>query len=367
MAVDLANAFASAGHEVSVLAGYPVAPALLAERLEPSIELRFVATADAGRYRRYVGAISWMHRNGRWFDDFDIVHAHMTYGAFLAGLVRFRRQRMGRARPAVVETAHSVGMPMPRRNRSAYACLASYRDALAVMAEDPFWEGFRARRPRLHSELILNGVSSPRQVSREEAGEYRGAIGIPEDATAVVGTIGVMRPERKAPLYADIFAEIGDTLGPESHFILGGTGPEMPRVRETVAAEGMADRIHLPGLIHEPALPLALMDLYLALNVGAVTGVAAIEAALAGVPVLGLQVLPDYRPTGEEWIWSTADPDALATRAVELLRDRPALAALAEKQQAYAKARHGVERMAKAYESLYEAAIRAAAGTARTL
>jgi len=103
-----------------------------------------------------------------------------------------------------------------------------------------------------------------------------------------------------------------------------------------------------------PHEPLGLIDLYFAINVGAATGIAAIEAATSGVPVIAAQLSADYRSSPGDWIWSSTDPRELGARAAALLGDPAALRAVAGAQQRYALKHHSVGAMARAYERLYE-------------
>lgn len=360
VAVDLANEAVRRGHTVSMVAGFPVDPAALADQLSASVDLRFVNENVPGRLAKFRNVGPWVKREWEWLSGHDVVHAHMTYGGYVAGAIRSRRRRLRLAAPAVVETCHSVGMPMSPLMRRFYAHSSANRDGFAVMARDDFWEGFRARHADMPSDLILNGVSPPRVVGDDEARAWRRSVGISDDVRIAAGTVGVLRPERRPLDFVTLFARLADRLGPDAHFLLGGGGVMMDQVRDAVAAAGMAGRIHLPGMIREPAVALAGMEIYLTLNVGAVTGIAALEAAMAGLPLLALQAQADHVPGDADWIWSSADLDALADRAASLAGNDGARAELAHRQQVYARAHHGVEAMARAYESLYEAAIAAA-------
>jgi hypothetical protein len=127
-------------------------------------------------------------------------------------------------------------------------------------------------------------------------------------------------------------------------------------MRSLVIERGLAGQIHLPGLVLRPGLPLSIMDLYVTLNVGPVTGMAALEAAASGVPVLGIQMLAEYQPGPKDWIWSSADLSEVAGRAIELLRSPTERKALAERQRAYVQAHHTTEAMACSYDALYQTA-----------
>lgn len=285
----------------------------------------------------------------------DVLHCHLTYGAVFGTLVQFWRWVMREPKPVVVETYHAVGMAIPALHRRIHALLASKRDALALMAEDSYWRAFRAAHPQLPSRIIPNGIAvvTPDAARQGERGQYRAGLGIPADCTLVVGTVGMLRPDRKPWLYIPIFARIAREFGPGVHFVVAGGGPEMERMQSLVAESGFPDRIHLIGLVIEPQNVLDIVDLYLTLNVGPNSGLAGLEAALSGLPVIAVQMSADYVAGGSDWIWSDSDPAKVAARAVELLRSAPDRKALANRQSVYARAHHGVESMARAYHELY--------------
>jgi glycosyltransferase involved in cell wall biosynthesis len=356
VAVDLAIAAASVGHEVTVVAGWEVDRHLLADRLGSDVDLKFIS-ASSNTIRRYFDGLRWVVRSWNWLSQQDVIHCHLTYGAALGTSIRLiRRWKRGR-RPAVVETYHAVGMPMPPLHRYVASKLAAYRDGLALMAEDPYWNKFQETHPRLLTRTILNGVSAPRAVTRQERAKYRKQVGIPDRARFVVGTIGALRPERRTHAFVPAFEEIARKLGPDVHFLIGGDGPARPILEEAIRASSVADRVHLPGLVEEPALLLAQLDLYLTLNVGSTTGIAALEAAMAGVPILALQLLPGHISTKGDWIWSTTDPVALGSRAAAVLSDPSALRMIAKAQRAQANSHHSVGVMAAHYQAFYESAL----------
>jgi len=289
----------------------------------------------------------------------DILHCHLTFGAVFGVMVRFFRPLLGSQKPIVLETYHSVGMPMPPVYRWVRAKMAACFDVFALMAEDDYWNTFIRRRPMLTSAIIPNGVSFQGLVDVEPVTRraYRREIGIPDECRYVVGTVGMLRPDRKPWLYLPIFAEIFRIMGPEVHFVLAGGGSEYERLRLLVAEHGLEKQVHLPGLVLKPRFPLSIMDLYLTLNVGAVTGIAALEAAYLGLPVLAIQMLPNYRVQTEDWIWSSTDPSEVASKVIELLRLPGDRQAIAEQQAARVRSHYTVEAMAQSYYELYRAGL----------
>jgi len=359
VAVELANHQARAGHEVSVIAAWAVAPALLQDSLDPSIKVSFISMAAPSRLERYLAMPAWIWRHRRWLAGQTILHCHLTYGAIFGTAVSLLRTLSGAGAPAVVETCHAVGMPIPSLQRWLYARLAAGRDAFALMAEDSYWRNFLAAHPRLLSAFIPNGVSVPNLAGIDVTARlaYRRQAGIPDNCRLVVGTVGMLRPDRQPWLYIPIFAEITQALGRDVHFLMAGSGSELSRLQALVSEHGLSGQVHFPGLAVNAALPISAMNLYLTLNVGAITGMAALEAALAHVPVIGIQLLPQHQNGLKDWIWSSPDPLEVAKRATELLRSEMARQAMADSQAAYARQYHSVEAMAGSYNALYAAAV----------
>ncbi|MES2135456.1 MAG: glycosyltransferase [Pseudomonadota bacterium] len=352
--VELANHAVANGHEVTVLPAVPWPAHLLADRLRPEVKLRFIQPNGRHWRQAYVRLAPWMLRNRAWLLDQDIIHCHLTIGSVFGTLMQGIRRLSGRRTPAVVETYHAVGMAIPASSRAGHALLLGTRDGAALMAEDPYWKAFLARHPDKPFRIIPNGIAPPPPPLASSA--YQAAAGIP-DRAFVVGSVGRLVAERRPGLLLDAFARLIFKSRENLHLLLAGDGPERALLAETARDLGISSRVHLPGLATDAAEPLALIDLYWTVNVGPVTGIAALEAAFAGLPIVAVQLDLHHRTTAKDWIWSAADPAQVAEHTAALIADRPAMGALGKKQQAYARAHHSVEAMAAAYERLYDEAL----------
>lgn len=352
--VELANHAAQAGHQVTVIAACPVDSALLRDALHHDVRVRYVSDSVDSRVGRYFRVLPWLWLHRSWLAEQDILHCHLTYGAIFGTIVKALRSGK---RPSIVETYHAVGMPMPWLMRWFHARLATHRDAFVLMAQDEYWRKFLARRPDLLSKIIPNGISisDPSCIDVAQRMSYRKELGIPENCRFVIGSVGRLAPERQPWLYLPIFTEIARVLGPEVHFVLAGGGSELDRMRALVTEHGLAGRVHLPGLVLDPRPTMLAIDLYITLNVGATPGVAAMEAAMLGVPVLAVQLLAGYQSGPNEWIWSSANLLDVANQSIQLLRSPSEKLALIERQRSYVRAHHTTEVMASAYSLLYQA------------
>lgn len=359
VAVDLANQAALAGHEVTLIAAYPVDSTLLRDSLCPKVRVLYVSDAIVSKITVYLSILPWLWVHRSWLAEQDILHCHLTYGAVFGTVVCLFRAIFHSQRPVVVETYHSVGMPVPVLLRWFHARMAEHLDAFVLMAQDDYWSGFIGRRSTLFSAIIPNGISFKGLDNVDSVARliYRRRIGISDECHYVVGTVGRLDRDRKPWLYLPIFVEIVKFFGEKIHFVIAGDGTEHDRMRLLIAEYGLEKQVHLLGLVIEPCLTFSIMDLYITLNVGAVTGIAALEAAYLRVPVLAIQMCSNYRAKSNDWIWSNTDFSKVATRAIELLRNQSERQALAMRQAAYIRSHHTVESMERSYDALYRTVI----------
>ena len=352
VAVDLANHAVGNGHGVAIVASYPVAPELLLHSVDPRVRVRYVGGRPS-RFAKYLGLGPWLAANRNWLLCQDVIHCHLTYGALAGTGIKMLRQWSGRNRPIVVETFHAVGMPIAGWKRTLAALLAAGRDGFALMAEDDYWTRFKASHPALPIRVVPNGIAPPERLpGKEEIAAFRAAVGIPQ-GVPVVGTVGRLVEGRMPFTMLEVFAKIDELSGSDAHFFMGGEGDLFHATRQYAIALGLGERVHLPGLVERPLLAFGLVDLYVSINVGPITGIAGLEAAACSKPVVALQALADYSAGTKDWIWSSSDPADVAAEAVRLLDDPGERERLGMDQAKRVRAEHSDMAMAAAYEEFY--------------
>lgn len=359
VAAELANHAASEGHQVTLIAAHPVDPALLRDALHENLKVLHVSKTRSRVLVRYLVMLPWLWRQRHWLMQQDVIHCHLTYAAVFGTLLRLWQTTTGAKSPVIVETCHFVGAPTSRFRRWFAACMAVQRDAFVLIADDKFWSAFSLSHPKLITSVIPNGVVNPARNPVSEAHKlaYRREIGVPDQCGLVVGAVGRLEADRRPWAYLPVFAQIARECGPDVHFVLAGGGAALDRMKTGVVEHRLEGRVHLPGMVLDPALPLSIMDLYIGINVGAITGLAGMEAALTGVPVVAMQWVDGYQSTADDWIWSSSDGAEVAQRACELLRSSVARKTLAAKQKSHVELHRTVEIMAQAYYAVYQAAL----------
>lgn len=351
--VELANTAFEKGDEVTIVAGWPEDPALMQDLFNPKISVKYIGKT---KQLAYLKIIPWIVKHRKWICHYDVLHCHLTMGAFIGTMASIIFKLSAQKKiPISTETYHAVGMPIPKFNRWVHSRLMLFRDGVIFMANDPYWNNFLEKHPRLLTKMIPNGISvQVPQKNDELEQKFFNEMGIPNSGSLLVGTVGMLRPERKPELYIPIFQAINKALGKDIHFILAGGGSEFDRIKKLVEESGIKENIHMLGTINNPAFTISKMDIYVSVSVDEFAGISMIEAAMCKVPVVGIQLLENYKAKNDDWIWSHTDIMEVAKRIILLLQNTDERKKLASNQNEHAKKYFSSEAMYTAYNSFYK-------------
>ena len=303
----------------------------------------FEARSPAGMLLRVPAVARWLRGEGA-----DLLHCHLP----LAGVVG--RLAGGLARVPVVYTEHNLQEryhPWTRR-----ANLATWRLQAAVVAVsgDVAASIRRHADPRVPVRVVLNGIEPPPPPDPAAVARARAACGA-ADGAPVVGTVAVLRPQKRLDLWLEaagaILAEV-----PEARFVVVGDGPLRGELEAKAAAGRTAGRVVFAGLQEDVVPWLAAMDLYLMSSEFEGLPLALLEAMSAGLPVVATRVggIGEVVEDGTSGrLVGFGDPEALARAAVELLGDRERRQRVAERGRRRVAERFGVARMARELGEVY--------------
>lgn len=201
--------------------------------------------------------------------------------------------------------------------------------------------GYRAR---LH--LIPHGVA-PLPPGR--GADWRQKLGIAPTAPLLVSA-GRLAAQKNQRLLLSVLAELH-----QSHLAIAGEGPLRDALSVEAAMLGVTGRLHLVGNLDAPALAdlLAAADIFVFPSVWESFGLVAVEAGLAGLPVLAAD-LPVLRevlaPAVPHGMAAFAPPDSAAwAQELKRLLAHPPTSERRKAAAAALHAAHGVPAMIEAY------------------
>jgi glycosyltransferase involved in cell wall biosynthesis len=268
-----------------------------------------------------------------------VVHVNATdQGDGLTGLLAARLARI----PTVLNVRNVI--PDRSRPRELVSAWAARRADLALAPSD--FVGSYLRRLGARTAVAMNGVPAPHLNQ-----DARAELGLQEDAF-VVGGIGRLSRQKGW----DVLCEAAEKVRrerPDLVFVVVGDGEE----RSRLASLSSCTNVRFVGYRRSASSLLSAFDILAVPSRYEAFGRAAVEAMLAGVPIVAsaVQALPEVLDRHAVFV-PPEDAEALAAALLGLAEDEPARRAMAAAARARAESLFGVDRMARetaaAYDSL---------------
>jgi len=353
-AVRLMNAFGSAADHV-VLSAVPGALGARAA-IDPGIAVSFPGDGEAPSLIGRPGPLRYA-RLARYMAGFDLVLSY-NWGAMDG--VAARRLYAGAMRlPPLIHhedgfNADELTRQKPARVHFRRAMLAA---AYRVVVPSERLERIAQRiwkQPARRVQRIANGVALDRYVGLPDADAIPGFRRAPGDV--VVGTMAGLRGVKNLPRLVRTFAASGSA----GRLVIVGEGPEREAILAAAQAEGVADRLLLPGFLADAARYVGHFDIFALSSDSEQFPIAMIEAMAAGLPVVATDV-GDVRTMvaaeNRRFVVPVDDEPAFADALGRLIASRDLRHRLGTVNRAVARGRYGEDAMIAAYRALYETAM----------
>ncbi|MCJ1962855.1 glycosyltransferase [Novosphingobium mangrovi (ex Hu et al. 2023)] len=214
-------------------------------------------------------------------------------------------------------------------------------------------------QPASRVRLIGNGIPTARYTARPAPDSLPGLTKAP--GTFWLGTLAGLRAVKNLPRLVRAFA----TLPQPWQLVIVGEGPERTAILAEAQRLGVAERVHLPGFVADPARVVGLFDLFALSSDSEQFPISVVESMAAGLaiaaPAVGdvaAMVAGENRP----FITPAGDEEALARALGELAGDGALRARVGAANQAHAQAFYDENAMISAYRETYAAAMGGAQG-----
>jgi glycosyltransferase involved in cell wall biosynthesis len=278
----------------------------------------------------------------------DIFHANLAWP--LAGRYALLTAAAASV-PAVVATVHSFGVTIPPRKalvqRVVNLAVSRYI-AISRFVSNRLASSFSVPTQKL--SIVPNGIRFDSFAPRPDRPAMRAWLGRGFDRPIV------LTPARLDPVKGHAFLLEAAAELPDVAFVLAGDGPERKALGDQADRLGIGDRVLFLGQRADIGDLLANCDLVVLPSLSEGFGLAAIEAMIAGAPVLATTAgaLPEIIRDGVTGMMvPPANPSALASSIRTLLGDRMLARRLAEAGRDQAQREFGAERMVERVTAVY--------------
>lgn len=229
--------------------------------------------------------------------------------------------------------------------------LAGFYDVITVNSQAT-WRDYQAYPARYTRRIVHVPHGFARRKSMLDRQAARARFGLP-DGVPLMGTVARLHPLKRIDLAIATLAHL-----PEAHLAIAGQGPDLERLQSIAKESGISDRVHFSGEMDGEAVGdfLAGLDVFVFPSEAETFGLAAVEAAQAGIPVIAqdLPVLREVLNVGGEpcaLFVEATDTRAFAD-AIRRVMEGPALARNLSTLGKRLSERYSLDAMVEAYRAL---------------
>lgn len=229
--------------------------------------------------------------------------------------------------------------------------LTGFYDVITVNSHVT-WRDYQAYPARYARRLVHIPHGFAERHSAAGKAEVRAAFGLPVDG-AVIGTVARLHPLKQLDAAIRALAHL-----PGTQLAFAGAGPDETRLQELARQMGLADRVHFLGELHPDRIGdfLACLDVFAFPSLAETFGLAPVEAAQAGIPVVtnDLPVLREVLDVDGQpcaLFVDASDAEAFAA-SIRRVLDDPALAGRLSSLGRRLSERYSLSAMVDAYRGL---------------
>jgi len=284
--------------------------------------------------------------------ELDVLHAHYAIPFGAAALLA--KQVISERPLKVAMTLHGTDITLVGNNasfRPVTQMAIENADAVTVVSQFLRDETYRRFEIDRDLQVIYNFVDPERHESEP-------CPCIPRCSRSGVRTlmhISNFRPVKRVRDVVTVFAAVNAEI--DSRLILVGDGPDAPVARLAGEELGVLDRMKFVYVVDRVVSLLNAADLFLLPSSTESFGLVALEAMASGVPVIASAIggIPEVVVHGRTgYLEAVGDVEAMAARAIELLRDEETRRRFGREARDRARSTFNHQSIVPQYEALYE-------------
>ena len=214
------------------------------------------------------------------------------------------------------------------------------------------------RQPRTRVRYIPNGIDAALFLAAPAPDAIPGFARVPGEV--IVGTLAGLRRVKNLPRLVRAFAAAARTAAAPARLVIVGDGPDAAAIRAEAAAQGVSDRLVMPGFVPHPHAYVGLFDIFALSSDSEQFPISLVESMAAGLPAAATAVGDIHEivaAPNRRFLAPAPDEAALGRALAELIGDRSLREAVGLANRAKVTADYSRGAMIAAYRALYDGAI----------
>jgi len=361
--LDLANGLVAQGSKVDVLIFFrtPQDATVLTE-LDPRVNLLniFNVSLDSDHQNQFGKVLLvimlpllafWWGIQGR-LKKYHIVHSNLLLASFFSWFAYTFQKLFKWSGPKYVETFHADLIALSRWEQTFYWFFWKKRDALVTELRRKDLQIVQNKLPHLWVSYIPFGIFPLTRPQPEAIKQYKKRYLLSE-APVILSITRLNNREKRVATLVDAIADFRQIHQGEFVYLIVGDGPDRVSIQERVRRLGLADVVRFTGYSDDISIPCALAEAFLITGMEDLLGVAGLQAASLGVPIVSYQIDP---------MWENHDPiffnsnsiHELAVELDRLLTDKNHHEKSSSHSSAIVRSKFSVSEMVYSYLNLYK-------------
>jgi len=256
----------------------------------------------------YLQSFFWLLKNLRYISSHDVIHVNLTFGAFMGNLIYLFRFLGLVKNIKIIETNHSVGMPIKWWQWTFFKLSSFLRDGYILIC-DSLDYGLKSSKNKKVS-IIKNGIFVNNSLEANKSFSYR------------ICAIGRLVKERDPETILSIFNAINKRNFKEDIYLdFIGDGELKEILVEKTRQLKLSKKVLFLGEMSHPREVLKNYDFNISVGVNSILGIAGLESIAEGVPSIIYQLNADHN-SDDDPLWTSSSVEELADRVIELLNNK---------------------------------------------
>ncbi|MCH7535420.1 MAG: N-acetyl-alpha-D-glucosaminyl L-malate synthase BshA, partial [Bacteroidetes bacterium] len=290
-------------------------------------------------------------------EKLDLLHVHYAIPHASAAFLAKTILKAEGIHVPYITTLHGTDITLVGRDnsfRSVITFSINSSDAVTAVSNSLKEDTIRIFDIKKEIEVVHNFIC-PGNYGIGNVGEVNRSVYAGDDER-IITHISNFRKVKRIPDVLKIFEGIAREVS--AKLILVGDGPEKENIEKMAAESEFADRIIFLGVMNEPEKIHAISDLFLLPSERESFGLAALEAMISKVPVIGVNSggIPEVVDDGKSgFLCELGDIDEMVNKGLGILKDEDVLQRF--RNEAYQKAlTFDITNILPEYEELYQKA-----------